>query len=272
MRALWFPAVALCVGGLGYGAWVYAGGDPTLQIPWLSVAFGGAATQPGPGGPVSSRDAVERRLREVPAYERFFSRVRNVFPADYAAIIDSFVDRLDNRLEADAADLYVFEAYGALRQTRGVVAAKAGPEALTRLFDTRAALLQALAADDAHLCSDFLYGSTSQRLFDFSAVHRALVANMVNAGLEAIIDGHAKKVDRAKPTDDDLRLLEGALTAKGLTRAEIDALVDGKAPDPPIEEGRMCRAGQASLEALKSLPNDARLRLYALSAQLMARS
>ena len=250
MRALWFLAIALCMGGLGVGAWVYANGDGTLRLPWLPISLGGAPPANGPSLPVSSRDAVERRMREVPDYQRFFARLRDVFPSDHTAIVDAFVDRLGGRLDADPADLYLFEAYRTLRQTRGIVAAKAGPDALARLFDARATLLQALAAADPHLCSDFLYGATSQRLFDFSAVHRGLVADMANAGLAAIVDGHAK----------------------GLTRVEIEALDDGKAPDPPIEDGRMCRAGQASLEALKSLPVDARLRLYALSAQLMARS
>lgn len=63
-----------------------------------------------------------------------------------------------------------------------------------------------------------------------------------------------------------------ALGDHGLSKAEIDALLDGKIPDPPIEDARMCAAGQTYLDVLATLPEVARMRIYALAVQLMANS
>jgi hypothetical protein len=66
--------------------------------------------------------------------------------------------------------------------------------------------------------------------------------------------------------------LENALTKRGLSKVEIDALLDGKTPDPPLEDARMCAAGQTYLDVLSGLPEPARLRIYGLAVELMARS
>ena len=62
------------------------------------------------------------------------------------------------------------------------------------------------------------------------------------------------------------------MAAKGLSQAEIEALLDGKTPDPPLPEARLCKAGRVYLEMLKTLPEPVRLRIYALAVELMARS
>ena len=95
---------------------------------------------------------------------------------------------------------------------------------------------------------------------------------MALAGLEAMLNGKSKNIIREKPSDTDFRVLEVALGDHGLSRSEIDALLDGKTPDPPIEDPRMCAAGQTYLEVLATLPEVARMRIYALAVQLMANS
>jgi hypothetical protein len=62
------------------------------------------------------------------------------------------------------------------------------------------------------------------------------------------------------------------LRAKGLDTPEIEALLDGKAGDPPIGDAKMCRAGQVYLETLAAMPEPTRLRIYSLAVELMARS
>ena len=73
------------------------------------------------------------------------------------------------------------------------------------------------------------------------------------------------------PTDADFALLERMLTERGLGAAEIEALLDGRHPDPPIADDRLCDAGLVYYDVLKQLPEDARLRIYALSVELMSR-
>jgi len=95
---------------------------------------------------------------------------------------------------------------------------------------------------------------------------------MAIAGLDAIVDGQAKKNERQPPTDADFLLLEKAMAGKGLSQPEIEALLDGKTPNPPLEDARLCQAGRVYLEMLKTLPEPVRLRIYALAVELMARS
>ena len=99
-----------------------------------------------------------------------------------------------------------------------------------------------------------------------------LAGEMAIAGLDAIVDGQAKKNTRQAPSDADFALLEKGMAAKGLSQAEIEALLDGKTPDPPLEDARLCQAGRVYLEMLKTLPEPVRLRIYALAVELMARS
>ena len=70
----------------------------------------------------------------------------------------------------------------------------------------------------------------------------------------------------------DFQSLDHALVDKGLSRPEIDALLDGKTPQPPIPDATMCEAGQSYLATLATLPASVRTRLYGLAVDLMAKS
>src|SRR5437588_232299 len=114
-----------------------------------------------------------------------------------------------------------------LEQSRGALASKADGASLARIFDVQLAMLDALSKTDQRLCVDFLYGGASEGFFQFSAKNRQLASEMAIAGLEAIIDGQAKKNQRQAPSDADFDLLEKDMAAKGLSQHEIEALLDG---------------------------------------------
>ncbi|HUZ91669.1 MAG TPA: hypothetical protein VMU78_07200, partial [Methylocella sp.] len=92
------------------------------------------------------------------------------------------------------------------------------------------------------------------------------------AGLDAMHEGEVKRVERPAPTDTDFDALEKALRERGLETAEVEALLDGKASDPPIADTKMCRAGQIYLETLATMPEPVRLRIYGFAVELMAKS
>lgn len=219
-----------------------------------------------------ARGAIERAISDTPEYARFFERMREKFPNDYDAALTGFAARMTLPDQPDGVDLYVSEAVRQLRQARGVLAAKADTAPLGRVFDMQLEVLRAISKDDPHLCVAFLYGATNQDFQHFASTRRALVADMALAGLEAIASGQEKKIDRASPTDADFKVLETALSKRGLGKVEIDALLDGKMPDPPLEDARMCAAGQTYLDVLRSLPEPVRSRIYGLAVELMARS
>ena len=229
-----------------------------------------APTPVAPEAPAipQARDALTAALDAAPDYRRFFERLREAFPADHARAA---------KLAGEAAkdfniDAAVSDSVRALRQARGVLAAKATAEPLSRVFDLQLAALKALEGRDARACVDFLYGGASEGLMTFSAANRGLVADLALAGLEAIVDGGGAKIDRPPPGEEDFAALEKALAAKGLEKAEIEALLDGRTPEPPLDDARMCKSGQIYLETLRELPEDIRLRIYALAVELMARS
>lgn len=220
----------------------------------------------------AARARIEAILASAPEYARFFERMRKAFPTDYEYVVESFsADRLAGK-EEGSVDFYLAESVRQLRQSRGVLAAKAEAAPLGRVFDMQLDVLRAIAAKDKRLCVSFLYGGVNQDFHNFAAGRRGLVADMATAGLEAIYSGHSKKIDRTLPTEADFRTLETALTARGLGKTEIDALLDGKTPDPPLEDAAMCQAGQTYLEVLRILPESIRLRIYGLAVELMARS
>ena len=158
------------------------------------------------------------------------------------------------------------------RRPRGVLAAKADSGPLGRIFDAQAAWLDALAKDDPRLCVDFLYGGASDAFLEFAGRNRPLLADMAQAFLAAILDGRDKKPDRPAPSPEDVASLEQALAAAGLGKPAIDALLDGKAAEPPLPDETMCEAGRVYLKTLRALPEDQRLRFYGLAVELMARS
>jgi hypothetical protein len=237
-----------------------------------TAPVGAPVSRGPPEARAAARKSIETRIAPVPEYQRFFDRLRLALPSQYEATLDGFADRLVATGKEQSVDTYLSEAVRDLRQSRGALAAKADGLPLARIFDVQLAMLDALSKTDQRLCVDFLYGSASEAFYQFSAINRQLASDMAIAGLEAIVDGQAKKNTRQTPTDADFALLEKAMAAKGLSQTEIEALLDGKTPDPPLEDARLCRAGRVYLEMLKTLPEPVRLRIYALAVELMARS
>lgn len=221
----------------------------------------------------AAREKIEARIASgAPDYMRFFTRLKQLLPHEYDAILDGFAKQSLEGADMTNVDSLLSDAVRALRLSNGALAAKADGPALSRIFATQLAMMRALAAKDPKLCVDFLYGGASQAFFEFSSENRALVADMAIAGLDAINDGRAKKIERQPPSDQDFELLENALKAKQLSETEVSAILDGKTPAPPIADQRMCQVGQIYLETLASLPEPARFRIYGLAVELMARS
>ncbi|MGP0060430.1 MAG: hypothetical protein ACLPID_14190 [Beijerinckiaceae bacterium] len=218
------------------------------------------------------RREVEAKLTESPDYARFFDRLKLVLPSEYEALIDEFMKRAQAGAVVTNIDFLMSEAVRSLRLSRGMMAAKASAPALVHIFEVQSSVLHALAAKEPRLCVDFLYGGASDAFFSFSSEHRPLVADMAIAGLEAIEDGQTQKIERPPPNDADFELLENALKIRKLNETEIEALLDGKSPYPPIPDTRMCDVGQIYLETLATLPEPVKLRIYGLAVELMARS
>ncbi|KAF2989794.1 hypothetical protein OGR47_04755 [Methylocystis sp. MJC1] len=264
-RILALAAAAVVAVALGVGLMLMAMSPPPPARGALS-----AVTSPPDKG--SARQAVETTIASTPEYARFFARLRETFTQDYEGTIKEFASRLSQTKADQSADYYLSEAMRRLRQSRGALAAKAEPEVMLRVFAKQLAVLQAIAREDKKLCVAFLYGANNLDFQRFAASRRPLVADMASASLEAMVDGQAKNIARDQPTDADFKALETALAARGLAKPEIDALLDGKMPDPPLEDAKMCAAGQTYLEVLRTLPEAPRTRIYGLALELMARS
>lgn len=232
-------------------------------------AFGALS---GPIDLATARQIVETEIAQAPEFARFFARLRETFTGDYEKTLQEFAERLSQTKTEQSVDYYLSEAVRRLRQSRGSLAAKADPEAMSRVFAEQLAVLQAVAREDKKLCVGFLYGATNQDFQRFAAARRPLVAQMAIASLEAMVSGKTKNLARSQPTEADFKTLETALAARGLDKAEIDALLDGKMPDPPLDDARMCAAGQTYLEVLRTLPEASRTRIYGLALELMAKS
>ena len=43
-------------------------------------------------------------------------------------------------------------------------------------------------------------------------------------------------------------------------------------PDPPLADATICKAGQIYYQTLRELPEEARIKIYALAIKLLARS
>lgn len=263
--------VAIC---LGFGLTMMAlGPGRRLAEAAHDAPLAEAAPAEAPAEPLlSARDRVERAIAATEEYRTFFLRLHEDFPADYAAAIDSFSQERPAGAEAASVDFYLAESVRRLRQARGVLAARAEPSVLARVFDLQLDVLRAISAENKKLCAAFLYGGVDQDFHSFAARRRALVAEMALVGLEAIASGQAKQLERSAPSEEDFRALEKALAARGLRKAEIDSLLDGKTPDPPFDDKKTCALGQTYLEALRALPEPVRLRIYGLAVELMARS
>ncbi len=242
-----------------------------------------ALSPPRPGGgplaalstPIdkgTARQMVETAIAQTPEYARYFARLRETFTQDYEATLAEFATRLSDTKLEQSVDYYLSEAVRRLRQSHGGLAAKADPEAMGKVFAKQLEVLQAVAREDKKMCVAFLYGATNLDFQRFAAAQRPLVAEMAIANLDAMANGQAKNVARAQPNEADFKTLETALAARGLGKPEIDALLDGKMPDPPLDDAKMCAAGQTYLEVLRTLPEASRTRIYGLALELMAKS
>ena len=220
----------------------------------------------------AARQEIETQIAATPDYARYFARLRETFTTDYEQALDDFAARYAKTRQKQSVDYYLADTMRRMRQTNGALAAGADKEPLTQLFVAQLEVLRALGQEDKKTCVAFLYGSTDLDFQNFAATRRLLVSDMALAALEAMVSGQQRQIAREQPTATDFRVLEVALADHGLGRQEIDALLDGKMTDPPLDDARMCAAGQTYLEVLRTLPEAARLRIFALSAQLMAKS
>lgn len=259
---------------IGSGAWLLV---DILQGPSSQeassppvVAAPETATKTAPPAD-SARGGVEETIASAPEIARFFDRLRLALPSDYESAVAALAARRSGGA-ADSADYDLSQAVKTLRQSRGALAAKADSKALSRVFEAQLAVLKALGAANSRLCVDFLYGGASEAFLKFSADNRGLVSDLAIAGLDAILDGKEKNIARTTPTESDFQMFETSLRQNGVGTAEIGALLDGKTPDPPIPDDRMCAAGKTYLETLQAMPDDVRGRIQALAVDLMARS
>lgn len=277
MTALRIVFLALAVGVFGLLSWRSVSSRPASVPPSLQEAPGLATlatamrSQPRPAlaslsAPSPTRSAADP-IGDVPEFAGFYGRLKADFPRDYSAILDHL--REGPTPPADAA---IWDAMRDLEQSEGILAAQAGSAALDRFFDARSAMLDGLAPVDVHRCAAFLYGMTDRSIADFTAAHHGLVATLADRTLDAIADGRGRHADRVAPTAADLDAVATGLAAFGLTPTEIDLLLDGTPPDPPIPDARLCDIGRTYLDVLHGLPADARERIYGLAAELLARS
>lgn len=222
----------------------------------------------------TARRAIEKRLGEVPRYAVFFTKLEAAFPQVYGKLLDRWAGK--DGAEATAApsspDDLLLQAARALQQSRGVLARRAGQDALRNYFDARSALLDALAPDNPGLCADFLYGSVDAPLTEFAAAHQDLAADLALGLLDAVASGEVLQGSAETPTTGDMDLVASGLAARGLSAAEVDLLLDGTPMDPAPPDGRICEMGRIYLSVLRALPDDARRRVYSLAAELLARS
>ncbi len=218
----------------------------------------------------AARASLDKAIAAAPDYARFFDKMKAVFPAESDSILNTLAEA--NQGKQIDVDKLMADAVAALRHAHGTLAAKAPDEALGQIFALQLEEMKALAKKDTHLCVAFLYGANVSGFSAFAADHRPLVADAAIAGLAAMDGGRAQPVDRGPPSDADFQALDHALVDKGLSRPEIDALLDGKTPQPPIPDATMCEAGQTYLATLAALPAGVRTRLYGLAVDLMAKS
>jgi hypothetical protein len=267
MNTLRLVLIAVAVLAAGLIGWRYKGMSP--MPPQAPLEEARRAT---PMARDEARRVVADELHQVADYVPFYTRFEQIFPADHQQVVQSFIAKTEAAGTAESPDAYIIEALRALQSRRGIVAAKADPQKLTRIFEAQSAILAALSTSNTSLCRQFLYGGSSEAFLDFATTHRALIADMALAGLDAIEDGKVSAIDRDPPQDGDLTALAQILAGRGLSEPEIAALMDGTMPSETIADARMCEIGQVLLESLRSLPEPGRSRVLALAVKLMAHS
>lgn len=246
----------------------------TLQDPRGAhgVTTADGTAQRTPDQLAAARRNVEKALRQSPEFAGYFASLDKNYPADYMRILAGFIGRAASLGHAETPDYYIAEAMRALRQSRGILATKASDPALQRIFEQQLEIVSTMEAADPRICAEFLHGGASDGFFDFSKRHRALMGRLAQAGLDAMLDGQQQKIDRATPADADLTMLDGALRANGLDKPQIEMLLDAKVQDPPLSDTSICKAGRVYLETLNTLPDEIKMRIYALALTLQART
>ena len=280
MRADFFAAhhfriliLAIALGLAGALAWKSYEDAHRREAPGRSDAVEARApSRPSPAAVATRRGEIESLFAGAQPFAGFFARLKQTYPADWNRILDTLARQGATPGETDSAANYVSDILRILRRDRGIVASRAGPEAMAAVFEAQARLLSTLAVGDKRVCVDFLMGQPSPAFLDLVARNASQLADLANATLAAIIDGGARKIDREAPSDADFDLLATALTNRGLGKSEIEVLLDGRLPDPPLPDATLCDAGLVYFDALKSLPDDVRARMYALAIQAMGKS
>ena len=259
---------------LGFGFLQRAFRGPQAPADTAVIILQPAVPVPTEDGPAvgAARRKVEAAIAATPDYARFFDKLRALFPGEYESILASLAREAGAAPQFPSADTLTADAIGALRKSDGLLAARASDDALGQIFVRQLDEMRALAQRDVHLCVAFLYGASGTGFLDFAAANRAMIADSGIAGLDAMHSGQVEQITRTAPSDGDFQLLERALTQKGLSRPEIETLLDGKTANPPIADDRMCAAGQSYLETLAGLEPGPRGRLYALAVNLLAKS
>ena len=229
------------------------------------------ANAPSAEAVASAKDKLDRALKISLEFQPFFERMKTLYPADFERFTLAETQTLAaNPLSLASSDALILDAVDGLRKNRGAQAAKASPPAMDRVFEVQGKVLDALAAQDPRLCEHFLFGGDAPAFAEFSAKNRALIAEMADAGMTAIADGEANKIERQPPADEDFNQLEKRLIEMKLEKTEMAALLDGQMPEKPFEPERTCAFGKSYYSALRTLPDDARYSIYALALQNMA--
>ena len=219
-----------------------------------------------------ARGIVLARMRDVPEFKAFYDQLAATYPHVEAALVEGAAKRLAQSGVLASPEAMLWDALRVLQQSQGIMASRAGQDILTAFFESRLAMLDALAPADPKLCADFLYGTTDSSIDAFSADHHALVAALAMNELAAIRDGRQHPPETARPTPADIDLIAAGMARRNLTPDEVAVLIDGKLVDPPIADARLCEMGRVYLSVLRALPPDARQRVYGFAAELLARS
>jgi hypothetical protein len=265
--------LVIAFGLAGVLAWRLPRGEPLLPVESSRAPnFERVITPPNANALAVSRQAIADRMSGAPEFADFVARLASTYPADRNRLLDAFARRAVATRSIEGPETYVSDTLRALRRDRGITASRASPEKLARVFEAQANLLSGLAKVDKRLCVDFLLGQASPAFMDFAGRNKTLLANMAATSLDAMIDGDGQRIERDPPGDADFDQLEAALAKHGLGKPEIGALLDGRLPDPPIPEATLCDAGLVYFDVLKAMPDDARMRLYALAIQAMSKS
>ena len=251
---------------------------PVPAVPPVSpeAPAASAPSEPPPSQPGMTAQEAQAKVVAILAQAPELERAFDVLKAQFPAVAERSLAEATEAFRASGApptpdDLFA-DAMLDLRQSAGVLAAKAGTDALGAIFEAKAAVLAELEQADPRICADYLYGSTSPEFADFEVAHRGLVAQTALTTIAAMVDGRSRQVKRNEPSPEDFKAIEVALGRKGLSTDEVAALLDGRTPDNPPSDARLCDNARTYLDVVKAMPPDARDRVYGLTAELLARS